>query len=117
MAVQNNIVTGGINLGRITLNETDTVRAVLQNVRNILRTALGTVPMYREFGTDARFVDSPINVATPIIYAIIREAIEEFEPRCEVVDIDFVPDVSNPGALLPTVRVRIKGEEEYAIGL
>ena len=117
MAVQNNIVTGGINLGRITLNETDTVRAMLQNVRNILRTALGTVPMYREFGIDARFVDSPINVATPIIYAIIREAIEEFEPRCEVVDIDFVPDVSNPGALLPTVRVRIKGEEEYAIGL
>ena len=117
MAVQNNIVTGGINLGRITLNETDTVRAVLQNVRNILRTALGTVPMYREFGIDARFVDSPINVATPIIYAIIREAIEEFEPRCEVLDIDFVPDVSNPGALLPTVRVRIKEEGEYAIGL
>ena len=101
------IVTAGVDLRKITLGEKDTVKSVMQNVRNILRTTVGTVPMYREFGIDASFVDSPINVATPIIYANIREAIEEFEPRCEVVDIDFVPDLSNPGALLPTVTVRI----------
>lgn len=116
MAVQNNIVSG-VTLRKLTLNEQDTLKSVMQNVQNILRTVLGTVPMYREFGIDARFVDSPINVASPIIYATLREAIEEFEPRCEVVDIDFVPDLSNPGALLPTVKVRIKGEEEYEFGL
>lgn len=102
----------GVNIGKVRLNETGLVPSVMQNVSNILRTALGTVPMYREFGIDARFVDSPINVASPIIYANIREAIEEFEPRCDVVDIDFVPDLSNPGALLPTVTVRIHEEED-----
>ena len=108
------IVTG-VNIGPISLNETGLVKSVMQNVSIILRTVLGTVPMYREFGTDARFVDSPINVATPIIYATIRESIEEFEPRCEVEEIEFVPDLSNPGALLPTVKVRIRGEDEYAV--
>ena len=111
-----NSIISGVTLRTLTLNETDLVKSVMQNVQNILRTVLGTVPMYREFGIDARFVDTPINVATPIIYATIREAIEEFEPRCEVIDIDFVPDLSNPGALLPTVTVRIKGEE-YEFGL
>lgn len=116
MAIQNNIISG-VTLKKLTLNEQNTIKSVQQCVQNILRTVLGTVPMYREFGIDARFVDSPINVASPIIYATIREAIEEFEPRCEVVDIDFVPDNSNPGALLPTVRVRIKGEDEYEFGV
>ena len=116
MAVKNSIISG-VTLKKLTLNEQDTIKSVQQCVQNILRTVLGTVPMYREFGIDARFVDTPINVATPIIYATIREAIEEFEPRVEVTDIDFVPDISNPGALLPTVRVRIKGEDEYEFGL
>jgi len=105
-------IIASVNIGKISLGETDLVKSVMQNVSNILRTSVGTVPMYREFGIDARFVDSPINVATPIIYATIREAIEEFEPRCKVVDIDFVPDLSNPGALLPTVTVRIREAEE-----
>ena len=55
------------------------------------------------------FIDTPITVVSPIIYAEIREAIETFEPRCEVVDITFEIDPQNPGRLFPAVEVEING--------
>ena len=98
-----------INLKKITLGENDLVRSVMQNVRCILRTPKFTVPLYREFGVDTSFIDTPITVVAPIIYAEIREAIETFEPRCEVVDITFEIDPQNPGRLFPAVEVEING--------
>jgi len=92
---------------KITLAENDPVKSVIQNVRTILRTPKFTVPLYREFGVDTSFVDTPITVVSPIIYAEIREAIEEFEPRCTVTGISFEIDPLNPGRLLPTVEVEI----------
>ncbi len=93
----------------ITLGERDVVRSVMQNVRTILRTPKFTVPLYREFGIDTSFVDTPITVVSPILYAEIREAVEEFEPRCTVTDITFEIDPLNPGRLLPVVEVDIHG--------
>lgn len=95
------------NIGRIVLNEVDEIRSVLQNVSIILRTWRGTVPLYRQFGTDFNFLDKPLNVASPIIYADIKEAIEEFEPRAEVVSIRFIINPDHPGALIPEVEVMI----------
>lgn len=93
----------------IMLGERDVVKSVMQNVRTILRTPKFTVPLYREFGIDTSFVDTPITVVSPIIYAEIREAVEEFEPRCTVTDITFEIDPLNPGRLLPVVEVDIHG--------
>lgn len=93
----------------ITLGERDVVKSVMQNVRTILRTPKFTVPLYREFGIDTSFVDTPITVVSPILYAEIREAVEEFEPRCTVTDITFEIDPLNPGRLLPVVEVDIHG--------
>lgn len=98
---------GMYDLGKITLCENDTVRSILQNVRTILRTPKYTVPLYREFGLDTAVVDSPITVAEPILYAEVREAIEQFEPRCTVTDVSFVIEKNNPGALSPRVEVEI----------
>lgn len=98
---------GAYDLSKITLCENDTVRSILQNIRTILRTPKFTVPLYREFGLDVNVVDSPITVAEPILYAEVREAIEQFEPRCTVTDISFVIEKNNPGALTPRVEVEI----------
>lgn len=98
------------DIGKITLNEKDTVRSVLQNISVILRTRLGTVPLYRQFGTNYDFLDKPITVASPIIYADIKEAIEEFEPRAEVISINFIINPEKPGALIPEVEVNISDE-------
>ena len=41
----------------VALNETDTVKSVLQNIAIILRTRRGSCPLYREFGLPMEFLD------------------------------------------------------------
>ena len=95
------------DLTKIRLNESDTVVSVLQNIAIILATKQGTVPLYRSFGTDQRFVDKPIPVAKTMLYVDVREAIERFEPRAQVVNITFQEDPTAPGVLNVTVEVEI----------
>ncbi len=95
------------DLTKIRLNESDTVVSVLQNIAIILATKQGTVPLYRSFGTDHRFVDKPIPVAKTMLYVDVREAIERFEPRAQVVNITFQEDPTAPGVLNVTVEVEI----------
>lgn len=95
------------DIGAISLNETNTVRSVLQNIAIILSTRQGTVPLYREFGLPMRFLDKPIPVARTLLVAEVKEAIEEFEPRAEFIGISFSEDASTPGKLIPTVEVEI----------
>lgn len=45
------------DLGRIRLNEPETVNAVLQNIALVLATPKGSVPMYRDFGLPQDFLD------------------------------------------------------------
>lgn len=99
------------DLQHIRLSETDTVSSILQNVAIILATRQGTSPLYRQFGLPQNFVDKPIPAAKPILFAEVKEAVEEFEPRAEVVGISFAEDKSSPGTLIPTVEVEIR--EEY----
>ena len=53
-------------IGPISLNETDPVKSILQNVSIILRTIKGSCPMYRGFGIDATLIDRPIPAAKVI---------------------------------------------------
>lgn len=94
----------------IRLNETDRVESILQNIRLLLRTRQGSIPFYREFGLPMRFVDRPINVAAPAIIVEIREAIQRFEPRAELLSVSFAHDKS--GVLSPQVEVNILDEQE-----
>lgn len=94
-------------LTSVRLNEVDAVTSVLQNVAIILSTWQGSVPMYRQFGLSRDFLDKPMPVAKPMLYAAVKEAIEEFEPRAEVVNIMFREDASAPGKLIPTVEVNV----------
>jgi len=99
-------ITAG-DLSNLQLNETDTVKSVLQNVAIILATRQGTCPGYRDFGLPQKFLDKPIPVAKPMMYSEIKEAIEEYEPRAEVVNITFAEDINALGKLIPTVEVEI----------
>lgn len=103
-------VISSTDLKKITLNETDRVRSVLQNVSIILRTKKYTVPCYRQFGLTARLVDRPMGVVMPMLFAEIKEAVEEYEPRAEVVNISFGTDFTKPGVLYPVVEVNILDE-------
>lgn len=92
----------------IRLNETDRTESILQNVSIILRTWQGNVPLYREFGMPMRFIDRPMIAAAPAMIVEIREAIQRFEPRAELVSAKFTQDPT--GVLIPEVEVDIINE-------
>jgi len=96
------------DLKSINLREEDEVKEILRNVALILATPKGSVPMYRDFGLDMRFLDKPMNVAKNMAVIPVREAIEEWEPRAEYKDMTLAPDPSNPGKLTFSVTVGIK---------
>ena len=98
------------DIGAVQLNETDTVRSVLQNIAIILSTRQGTWPLYRGFGLTQKFVYMPMPVALPMMYSEVKEAVEEYEPRAEVVNVTFEVNEAAPGRLIPTVEVNIINE-------
>ena len=78
---------------------------VLQNVRTIITTIKGSIPLDREFGIDGEVVDLPINVAKAKMTNEIFRAIRIYEPRAVIESISFDGELS--GRLLPTVEVSI----------
>lgn len=80
---------------------------VIQNVRTIITTIQGTVPLDRDFGIDVDVIDKPINVVRPLLVKEIKEKLEKYEPRAKLVSINWDGD-GMEGKLIPTVRVAIK---------
>lgn len=91
----------------------DEVREILQNIRTILSTRKGSVPLDRDFGLTWVHIDKPMPVAKMLMRSEVIDAIEEYEPRATVVSVDFDDDTASvmDGILKPRVVVQI-GEEE-----
>lgn len=94
---------------------TDIFSAVgLQDIRNCLNmiaaTRVGSVPLYRHFGTDWEWVDRPELYAMARYRADLMEAINRYEPRVEVLAITFKNGKSAAmgGTLYPAVRFRLR---------
>ena len=90
----------------------DEAREVLQNVRTILTTRRGTVPLARDFGLTWDQVDSPTSVVMMRLRSEIIDAIETYEPRATVVSVDFDENLEDAmdGVLTPRVTVSIGDE-------
>ncbi|GHU42166.1 hypothetical protein FACS1894111_05630 [Clostridia bacterium] len=82
------------------------IEEVLQNVEMIVSTIKNTAPLYRDFGLSARFLDKPTPVAEAILIAELFEAIEEYEPRAEVINATFERD-ERTGKITPRLEVKI----------
>lgn len=78
---------------------------VLQNVRTIISTIKGTVPLDRDFGISGDIVDLPIHVAQAKLSNEIFQAVKQYEPRVTIEDITF--SITDTGKLLPKVKVSI----------
>lgn len=87
---------------------------ILQNVRTILSTRVGTVPLHRDFGISWEHVDKPLPVAQALMRSAIIEAIEEFEPRATVDSVEFEESIDDAmcGITRPRVIVSIGDDEE-----
>ena len=88
------------------------IAEILQNVRTILTTRRGSVPLERDFGLSWEHIDQPINVARALMKAEIIESVERFEPRAVVEAVTFDEDIEDDqdGLTRPRVTISIKGE-------
>lgn len=98
------------DLSVIRLNERDSREAILQNIRVLLRTWQGEVPMYRDFGITPEILHRPMNEAENLLAADVIEKIETYEPRASVLDISFSASAERPDVLDIAVEVEIKDE-------
>ena len=81
---------------------------IAQNVKTICVTPKYSVPMDRDFGVDANFLDRPTPKAMAQIKSEIVQAIRKYEPRCKVRKISFDGDIN--GKLNMKVRIAIDEE-------
>jgi phage baseplate assembly protein W len=96
-------------LTEIKINPENVVDEVVQNVNMILSTALMSCPLYRDFGINTTFIDSPEPAARSLLIAEIYDKIEKYEPRAEVESVTFEAS-DKPGKIIPVVEVTIKNE-------
>ena len=92
----------------LSLNETDTVASVLQNVGIILRTKTGNVPLQRWLGLQMNWLDKPANVVPTMMGSAIKEARGRDEPSAKFVSISFEADPDDPARVIPVVEVSIR---------
>lgn len=83
-----------------------------QEVRTLLATRKGSVPLDRDFGVDWSFVDSPVSAAMPRIVTEYARQIERYVPRVRVRSITFAPakDGALEGGLRPVIALSIRKE-------
>ena len=99
--------TSGVNFAPET-----TAEEILQNIRTILVTRVGTVPLDRDFGLSWEHLDKPYPVARSLMTAAVVEAIEKYESRVTVDSVEFDGDSADAmqGLLRPRVTISIKSE-------
>lgn len=78
---------------------------VIQNVKTILTTPMGTVPFDRDFGIDWSLLDLPIRESRAKLTVEYVEKIKKYEPRASVNSISFTANGS--GQLIPKVVINI----------
>jgi phage baseplate assembly protein W len=82
------------------------VQEVMQNVRTVLTTRRGTVPLNRDFGISFEFLDSPINTTRAKAEQEIFLQLKKYEPRAILKQIIWDTDVVS-GQISPSVKVEV----------
>lgn len=62
---------------------------ILQNIKFILTTIIGSVPLDRRFGMNAVFLDRPTEMAKAMFASDVYEKIHQYEPRATVLEINY----------------------------
>lgn len=84
---------------------------ILQNVRMIICTMLFSVPLDRRFAGDGLIVDKPSPHDAARAMASLAEEVERYEPRVQVVRVEFVPlpgTEAAGGRLVPKVVFKLR---------
>lgn len=90
------------------------VEEVMQNVRTIISSRVGTVPLHRDFGLSADVLDKPVNLAQILFQTAVIQALAQFEPRAKLAQIDFSTrnDLAQQGVLTPILSIEIEEQND-----
>lgn len=81
----------------------DLVAEVSQNIRTILSTYGGSVPLARNIGVNREILDEPIQLVKARLSNEIAAAVLEQEPRAAVTEVTILEDAAS-GRLDPLVK-------------
>ena len=95
----------------ITLSPESVIAEVLQNVFMIISTTKYSAPLDRNFGLSAEFIDKQTPVAESLLTAELYDAIEEYEPRAEIVNISFERN-EFAGKIIPCIELEVVLEDD-----
>lgn len=82
---------------------------IVQNVRTIISTVTGTVPLDRAFPGIENPIDLPVPAAQAKLSASVFQAIQKHEPRVKVLSIEYeqtTAEVMN-GKIAPVVTIEV----------
>lgn len=80
---------------------------IVQNVYTIISTPEFSVPLYRKFGNQMSYLDSPDEMMKARTISEIMDKVEEFESRVVVEEVKFRGNQLD-GRVYPAVTIRIK---------
>ncbi|WP_211746413.1 GPW/gp25 family protein [Paenibacillus sp. Marseille-Q4541] len=82
------------------------IDSIKQNIQVVATTFAGTVPLDRAFGISGDVMDRPYQVAQALLINELMAAITEFEPRAEVISIEFETSTeeAEQGKLVPIIK-------------
>jgi len=83
-------------------------REIAQCIKTIITTWRGSVFLDRQFGIDPAIIDQPENMVLANLMIDVTDQIEKYEPRAEVVSINFDQSNLNDGVIVPVVKFRVK---------
>jgi phage baseplate assembly protein W len=95
--------------GEVRVRLTAYERAVEESIRIILGTARGERLMRPDFGCNLnRLVFAPNNASTGgLAMFYVRESLQKYEPRIELLAVDANPDTDDPARMLIVIDYRI----------
>lgn len=84
------------------------LESIKQSINIICTTPIGSVPLDRNFGIDFSVLDLPYESSMAMLRVSIMDAIELYEPRAEVTEIQFETtdkkDVAVYGQIIPVIK-------------
>lgn len=82
-----------------------------QEIRTVLATRKGSVPLDREFGLDWSVIDCPVQSFKSRYVADVSQQVERYVPRVKVLKVQFIAGTDAiEGILHPVVTVSIRPE-------
>ena len=90
---------------KISFAPTTMIEEIIQNVRTLISTIKWQIPLARDVGISGEVVDMPILQAKAKLTQEIIQCLKKYEPRAQVMKINFEGD--STGRLIPRVEVKI----------